>query len=133
MAADTNSGTSAGGTVWPAGTLRQTRQGLLLSQGRGPPAPHPRPDRRLRHARAGSGLRERLPDFNNTTNDERPAKRRVAGSMVRHSGPPWGVSFEHPHPLGRPGPTPLRSERPWARHLYPDKNMRAMIMHGASS
>jgi hypothetical protein len=42
-------------------------------------------------------------------------------SLLRPRGRPHSplevVSFDHPQPLGRPGPTSWRSERLWARHL----------------
>ena len=57
--------------------------------------------------------------LDDTANDFVATPRGKARSMVRHSGLLEDVS-SHPHPLGRPGPTPSpRSQRPWARHLAP--------------
>jgi hypothetical protein len=97
--------------------LGQARQRRALLGQRGPPAAHPLPHRGLRDVRPGGRLGERLALLDDTTHDLPAPQRRVAGSMVRHFRASLRDVSRHPHPLGRPGPTRSRSERPWARHV----------------
>src|SRR4029077_7270755 len=72
-----------------------------------PPASHPLPAGRLK----------REPVLLDELDHAMPALRGERGVSVLHPGLLEVVSFENPQPLGGPGSTSWRSERPWARPL----------------